>query len=94
MRNRQTFDKDSAYYLLCSLEILDDDGNLKQKADMFTRRTIKPHKSVTHVNTASEALTVSIGAVRRIFIHLEVYQCMNAVTQPDHANYAALSCCV
>lgn len=64
--NRQTFDKDSAYYLLCSLEILDDDGNLKQKADMFTRRTIKPHKSVTYVNTASEALTVSIGERARV----------------------------
>lgn len=64
--NRQAFDKDSAYYLLCSLEILDDDGNLQRKADMFNKRTIKPHKSVTHVDTASEALTVSIGERARV----------------------------
>ncbi len=59
--NRKAFDKDSAYYLLCSLEILDEDGNLERKADMFSKRTIKPHRAVTHVDTASEALTVSIG---------------------------------
>lgn len=59
--NRLAFDKDSSYYLLCSLEILDDNGNLERKADMFTKRTIKQHKAVTHVDTASEALTVSIG---------------------------------
>ena len=64
--NRQAFDKDSAYYLLCSLEILDDDDNLQRKADMFNKRTIKPHKSVTHVDTASEALTVSIGERARV----------------------------
>ena len=59
--NRLAFDKDSAYYLLCSLEILDDDGNMERKADIFTKRTIKQHRSVTHVDTASEALVVSIG---------------------------------
>ena len=59
--NRLAFDKDSAYYLLCSLEILDDNGKLQRKADMFYKRTIKQHKSVTHVDTASEALVVSIG---------------------------------
>lgn len=59
--NRLAFDKDSSYYLLCSLEILDDNGKLKRKADMFTKRTIKQHKSITHVDTASEALVVSIG---------------------------------
>ena len=59
--NRLAFDKDSSYYLLCSLEILDDDGKLERKADMFTKRTIKQHKVVTSVDTASEALTVSIG---------------------------------
>ena len=59
--NRLAFDKDSAYYLLCSLEILDDNGKLERKADMFYKRTIKQHKSVTHVDTASEALVVSIG---------------------------------
>lgn len=59
--NRLAFEKDSAYYLLCSLEILDDNGKLERKADMFYKRTIKQHKSITHVDTASEALVVSIG---------------------------------
>ena len=59
--NRLAFDRDSSYYLLCSLEILDDNGNLLRKADMFTKRTIKQHKTVSSVSTASEALTVSIG---------------------------------
>lgn len=59
--NRIAFNKDSSYYLLCSLEILDDDGKLQRKADMFTKRTIKQHKTVTSADTASEALTVSIG---------------------------------
>ena len=64
--NRLAFDRDSSYYLLCSLEILDDDGKLKCKADMFTKRTIKQHRSVTHVDTASDALTVSIGERGRV----------------------------
>ena len=64
--NRQAFSKDSAYYLLCSLEILDDDGNLKRKADMFTKRTIQSHRAVTHVDTAAEALAVSIGERARV----------------------------
>lgn len=64
--NRQAFDQDSSYYLLCSLEILDDNGKLKRKADMFYKRTIKQHKSVTHVDTASEALVVSIGERARV----------------------------
>ena len=64
--NRLAFDKDSAYYLLCSLEILDDNGKLQRKADMFTKRTIKQHKSITHVDTASEALVVSIGERARV----------------------------
>ena len=59
--NRLAFDRDSSYYLLCSLEILDDDGKLQRKADMFSKRTIKQHKTVTSVDTASEALAVSIG---------------------------------
>lgn len=59
--NRMAFDRDSSYYLLCSLEILDDNGKLLRKADMFTKRTIKQHKTITSVSTASEALTVSIG---------------------------------
>lgn len=59
--NRLAFERDSSYYLLCSLEILDEDGRLERKADMFTKRTIKQHKTITSVDTASEALVVSIG---------------------------------
>ena len=59
--NRLAFSKDSSYYLLCALEVLDEDGRLERKADMFTKRTIRPHKDLTHVDTASEALAVSIG---------------------------------
>ena len=64
--NRLAFERDSAYYLLCSLEILDDDGNFKGKADMFTKRTIKRHRSVTHVDTAAEALVLSISERARV----------------------------
>ena len=59
--NRLAFSDDSSYYLLCALEVLDEDGQLKHKADMFTKRTIKPHEAVTAVDTASEALAVSIS---------------------------------
>ena len=59
--NRLAFSDDSAYYLLCALEILDEDGNFQRKADMFSKRTIQPHKVVASVDTAVEALTVSIG---------------------------------
>ena len=59
--NRLAFADDSSYYLLCALEVLDEDGQLKHKADMFTKRTIKPHEAVTAVDTASEALAVSIS---------------------------------
>ena len=59
--NRLTFADDSSYYLLCALEVLDEDGKLERKADMFTRRTIQPHKAVTTVDTAAEALAVSIS---------------------------------
>lgn len=64
--NRLAFSDDSSYYLLCSLEVLDDDGNLERKADMFTKRTIKQHTAVTSVDTASEALAVSIGERARV----------------------------
>ena len=64
--NRLAFDRDDSYYLLCSLEILDEDNKLKSKADMFTKRTIKQHHAVTHVDTASEALAVSIGERARV----------------------------
>ena len=59
--NNQVFSSDSSYYLLCSLEILDDKGKLKRKADMFTKRTIRQSKPVEHVDTAMEALAVSIS---------------------------------
>ena len=59
--NRLAFNQDSSYPLLCSLEVLDDEGNFKQKADMFTKRTIQHHEAVTSVDTAAEALAVSIG---------------------------------
>src|SRR5699024_3984511 len=60
--NRLAFADDSSYYLLCALEIIDEEGKLERKADMFTKRTIKPHEAVTSVDTASEALAVSIAA--------------------------------
>lgn len=59
--NSLAFADDSSYYLLCSLEVLDEDNNLQRKADMFTKRTIKPHEAVTSVDTASEALALSIS---------------------------------
>ena len=59
--NRLAFSDDSSYYLLCALEVIDEDGQLERKADMFTRRTIKPHEAVLSVDTASDALAVSIS---------------------------------
>ena len=59
--NRLALADDSSYYLLCALEVIDEDGKLERKADMFTKRTIKPHKAVDTVDTASEALAVSIS---------------------------------
>lgn len=59
--NEKAFSEDSSYYLLCSLENIDEDGNLESKADIFTKRTIRPERHVTHVDTPSEALAVSIG---------------------------------
>ena len=59
--NYLAFASDESYFLLCSLEVLDDEGNFKKKADMFSKRTIKPHQAVTSVETASEALALSIG---------------------------------
>ena len=64
--NRLAFADDSSYYLLCALEVLDEDGKLERKADMFTKRTIKPHEAVTTVDTASEALAVSIAEKARV----------------------------
>ena len=64
--NRLAFADDSSYYLLCALEVLDEDGKLERKADMFTKRTIKPHEAVTTVDTAAEALAVSISEKARV----------------------------
>lgn len=64
--NYLAFASDESYFLLCSLEVLDDDGKFKRKADMFTKRTIKPHREVTFVETASEALALSIGEKARV----------------------------
>ena len=64
--NYLAFASDESYFLLCSLEVLDDEGNFKRKADMFTKRTIKPHCEITSVETASEALALSIGEKARV----------------------------
>ena len=64
--NRRAFEQDSSYPLLCSLEVLDDEGNLERKADMFTKRTIQNRQAVTSVDTAVEALAVSIGEKARV----------------------------
>ena len=59
--NNLAFSDDSSYFLLCSLEMLDEENNLKRKADIFTKRTIRPHEAITSVDTASEALALSIS---------------------------------
>ena len=64
--NNRAFNADSAYYLLCSLEILNEDKELERKADMFTKRTIKQKTVIDHVDTASEALSVSLGEQARV----------------------------
>lgn len=64
--NKRAFDADSSYYLLCSLEILDDDGNLERKSDMFTKRTIQPHRPVEHTETEVESLAVSMNEKARV----------------------------
>ncbi len=64
--NYLAFASDESYFLLCSLEVLDDEGNFKRKADMFTKRTIKPHREITSVETSSEALALSIGEKARV----------------------------
>ena len=65
-KNGRLFEDDSSYYLLCSLENLDENGKLKSKVDMFTKRTIRPERAVTHVDTPAEALAVSIGEKGRV----------------------------
>ena len=66
--NDMAFSEDSGYYLLCSLEVLDKEGNFKRKADIFSKRTIRPHIPVSHVDTASEALAVSISEKAKVDI--------------------------
>jgi len=77
--NNRAFRADSAYYLLSSLEILDEDGNLERKADMFTKRTIKQRVEITHVDTASEALAVSLG--ERAFVDLEYMESLTGFSR-------------
>ncbi len=77
--NSRAFSADSAYFLLCSLEILDEDGNLARKADMFTKRTIKQKTVITSVDTASEALAVSIG--ERACVDMEYMQQLTGFTK-------------
>ena len=64
--NYLAFAANESYFLLCSLEVLDDEGNFKRKADMFSKRTIKPHREITSVETASEALALSTGEKARV----------------------------
>ena len=64
--NRSAFGSDSSYFLLSSLEVLDDEGNFQRKADMFSRRTIKQHTALSHVDTAPEALALSMGEKARV----------------------------
>lgn len=64
--NRLAFSDDSSYYLLSSLEVLDEDRKLERKADMFTKRTIRRPQAITHTDTAAEALAVSIGEKARV----------------------------
>lgn len=73
--NRRAFSQDSSYCLLASLELLDEEGNLKRKADIFTKRTIRRPEAVTSVDTASEALTVSIGEYAKVDIPFMAQLC-------------------
>ena len=82
--NALAFADDSSYYLLCSLEVLDEEGQFERKADMFTKRTIKQHTAVTSVDTASEALSVSISEKARVDMEY-----MSALTRKDEQTLAA-----
>lgn len=82
--NSLAFSDDSSYFLLCSLEVLDEDGNLERKADMFTKRTIKQHTIVTSVDTASEALALSIS--EKACVDMEY---MTSLTGKDEEQLAA-----
>lgn len=77
--NTSAFSSDSSYALLSALEVIDENGELERKADMFTKRTIKPHKPVTEVDTASEALAVSMG--EKAAIDMEYMQSLTGKTE-------------
>ena len=82
--NALAFADDSSYYLLCSLEVLDEDNNFKRKADMFTKRTIKPSEVVTSVDTASEALAVSIA--EKACVDMEYMSSLTGKTEEELAS--------
>ena len=82
--NALAFADDSSYYLLCSLEVLDEDNNLKRKADMFTKRTIRPSEVVTSVDTASEALAVSIA--EKACVDMEYMSSLTSKTEEELAS--------
>ena len=82
--NALAFADDSSYYLLCSLEVLDEDNNLKRKADMFSKRTIKPSEVVTSVDTASEALAVSIA--EKACVDMEYMSSLTGKTEEELAS--------
>ena len=79
--NAIAFDQDSSYFLLCSLEVLNEDGGLKRKADLFTKRTIRSHKPAEKVDTAVEALALSIG--EKAYVDMEY---MSRLTGKDEEN--------
>lgn len=79
--NYLAFASDESYFLLCSLEVLDDEGSFKKKADMFSKRTIKPHRAVTFVETASEALALSIG--EKACVDLDYMEQLTGKTQAE-----------
>ena len=79
--NSIAFSEDDSYFLLCSLEILDDNKALKAKADMFTKRTIKPQKAIERVDTASEALAISIG--EHAFVDMEYMSALTGKSEEE-----------
>ena len=82
--NKLAFSDDSSYFLLCALEVMDDDGNFQRKADMFTKRTIQPHRVVNSVDTASEALTLSIA--EKAEVNLEYMSSLTGKTAEELAS--------
>ena len=79
--NKLAFSDDSAYFLLCALEVMDDEGNFLRKADMFTKRTIQPHRVVTSVDTASEALAISIAEKAEVDMEYMAQLCGKSVEE-------------